>query len=153
MPNPIAVDKEALRVLVVAIGPREAARQMGLNENTVLAWANRGNWLASTRPTPAENPLPASMQPRAITAIKPSEALLNTLEEEGKETRGYASAFAKRTLKHAASLDPEQGLKVAKSVHEAVKVASMAQPGWQDTKEAAAINLQILTQVNLHNPA
>jgi len=38
------VDREAVRVLAIELGAREAARKLGLNENTVLSWARRENW-------------------------------------------------------------------------------------------------------------
>ena len=38
------VDREAVRMLVIEFGPREAARKLGLNENTVLGWAHRYEW-------------------------------------------------------------------------------------------------------------
>src|SRR5437763_16638701 len=38
------IDREAVRMLVIEFGPREAARKLGLNENTVLGWAHRYEW-------------------------------------------------------------------------------------------------------------
>jgi transposase-like protein len=35
------VDREAVRILAIELGAREAARKLGLNENTVLSWARR----------------------------------------------------------------------------------------------------------------
>lgn len=141
MPPPIEIDEEALKTLVVAIGPRAAARQMGLNENTVLAWAKRGNWMAATRPTPAEKPLPASMQPRAITAIKPSEALANTLEDDSKATKLSLSIAAKRMAREAESA----GLDQARNAHEVAKLASTVH-AWEAKQPThnVMINLQIL---------
>jgi len=39
-----AVDREAVRVLAIEIGAREAARRVGIKESTVLSWASRYNW-------------------------------------------------------------------------------------------------------------
>ncbi len=38
------VDREAVRVLAIELGAREAARRLGLNRNTVISWARRYNW-------------------------------------------------------------------------------------------------------------
>jgi hypothetical protein len=43
-PTKPAIDREAVRMLVIEFGPREAARKLGLNENTVLGWAHRYEW-------------------------------------------------------------------------------------------------------------
>ncbi len=49
------VNKEAIRVLVVQHGQREAARLAGLNENTVRSWALRYGWSKQIRPQPERN--------------------------------------------------------------------------------------------------
>jgi len=38
------VDREAVRVLAIELGAREAARRLGLKEGTVLSWASRYKW-------------------------------------------------------------------------------------------------------------
>jgi hypothetical protein len=38
------VDRKAVKALIALFGPREAARQAGLNENTVLFWAAKFGW-------------------------------------------------------------------------------------------------------------
>ena len=43
------VDREAVRVLAIELGAREAARRLGLNPNTVLSWAKRDNWKLPSR--------------------------------------------------------------------------------------------------------
>jgi hypothetical protein len=42
------VDRKAVKALIALFGPREAARQAGLNENTVLYWAARFGWKKAT---------------------------------------------------------------------------------------------------------
>jgi transposase len=37
-------DREAVRVLSIELGAREAARRLGLNEDTVCSWARRYKW-------------------------------------------------------------------------------------------------------------
>jgi transposase-like protein len=38
------VDREAVRVLAIELGAREAARRVGVKESTVLSWARRYDW-------------------------------------------------------------------------------------------------------------
>jgi hypothetical protein len=38
------VDREAIRVLAIGLGAREAARRTGVNENTILSWSRRYKW-------------------------------------------------------------------------------------------------------------
>lgn len=107
MPAPLNVDREAVRVLVVAVGPREAARRMNLSENTVLAWSDRGGWLDHLKPE-NQPQAPASMLPTvAINAIKPADALRNVLAEDDHETRISLSRGVRRMAKDAetATLD------------------------------------------------
>ncbi len=109
MPAELDVDKEAVRVLVVAVGVREAARQCNLNENTVLAWANRGGWLQSV--ADAKERARAGQLQRSTetiltvqsTAIKPADALAATLAEGIKETKLGLTAYTARMAKQAAT--------------------------------------------------
>lgn len=47
--NKLPVDREAVRVMAIELGAREAARRLGLNPNTVLSWAKRDNWKLPNR--------------------------------------------------------------------------------------------------------
>jgi predicted site-specific integrase-resolvase len=38
------IDREAVRVLAILIGAREAARRLGIKESTLLSWSHRGKW-------------------------------------------------------------------------------------------------------------
>ncbi len=44
------VNKEAVRLLVIQHGQREAARIAGLNEDTVCSWAKRYGWSIASKP-------------------------------------------------------------------------------------------------------
>jgi hypothetical protein len=47
MPKPLNVDWPAVRVLAVAVGVREAARQMGISEDAVRQRSKREGWMAA----------------------------------------------------------------------------------------------------------
>ena len=38
------VDREAVHILAISIGAREAARRLGIKESTILSWSHRGKW-------------------------------------------------------------------------------------------------------------
>lgn len=140
MPAPLNVDKEAVRVLVVAVGVREAARQMQLNENTVLDWSRAGQWLADCRPTPAKMPPPASMV-GAISPIKPADALANTLLERQKQTR---LGFSKWVAKVATDAGENPTLADAQNLKHAAGVAAHVWPQEQQSGPLAIINVALI---------
>lgn len=143
MPAPIKVDKDQVRMLVLAVGVREAARQMGLPETAVQQWSCRGKWLAKTRPTPAALPLPASMQSVTTVRQTPADALSAVLADDAKETRLSLSRSARNLAQQAETALLDQ----AGDVLSAAKVASVVHR-WDADKQgpAVAVNIAILGQ-------
>lgn len=148
MPAELDVDREAVRVLVVAVGPREAARQMGLSEDTVLSWARRGRWVQSAQEARdrAAQSL-AQRQPEAVhsTALKPADALSNMIAEDGKATKIAGMKYARRTVEHAASLaqdDPEKALAMAGDVKASLQSAAIA-GDWQTRADGQQLVINI----------
>lgn len=84
MPAALDVDREQVRMLVVSVGCSEAARQTGINLNTVLQWSARFGWLKALQVKPV---LPASMQQPAIGVISGANAQANVVREKLMETR------------------------------------------------------------------
>jgi Putative ATPase subunit of terminase (gpP-like) len=82
------VDREAIRVLAIELGAREAARRLGIKESTVLSWARRYNWKLPKRKGGGLN---------AITPqSKPGDALIASHKElEGRTRSALATAIAK----------------------------------------------------------
>jgi hypothetical protein len=39
-----SVDREAVHILAISIGAREAARRLGIKESTLLSWSHRLKW-------------------------------------------------------------------------------------------------------------
>lgn len=125
------IDREAVRVLAVAIGARPAARQLGLNEDTVCSWAARFGWFADTQP---RQPLPASMQPLASNASKsPAVALQDVMSEMGGQTRLGIAKGLHSAAQTVASLPGESVLAQASDVASLAKSASLVH-GWADQR-------------------
>jgi hypothetical protein len=78
-----SVDREAVRVLAIELGAREAARRLGLNPNTVLSWAKRDNWELPNRKGGA-----TKASANAITLqSKPGDVLIATHKELETKTK------------------------------------------------------------------
>jgi hypothetical protein len=88
----LPVDREAVRVLAIELGAREAARRLGLNPNTVLSWAKRDNWELPNRKGGA-----TKASANAITLqSKPGDVLIATHKElETKTKTALMQAVAK----------------------------------------------------------
>lgn len=127
MPAELDVDREAVRVLVVAVGPREAARQMGISEDAVRQWSSRGGWLKHLR---APTVPPPSMRAVPVTAVTlAADALINTLSERHKETKLGLSKWSSRTAKALGELPDKEALA---SHQVAVGVASVMSKVWPE---------------------
>jgi hypothetical protein len=83
-------DREAVRVLAIELGAREAARRLDINESTVLSWARRYGWSLPKRKGGGNGK-------NALTlAIKPGDALIAAHEELEDATKtGLMQALAK----------------------------------------------------------
>ena len=91
------VDREAVRVLAIELGAREAARKLGLNENTVLSWARRENWNLPKR----------TGGPKAITLqSKPGDVLIASHKELETTTKNALMQTAAKAAANAAQKPP-----------------------------------------------
>jgi hypothetical protein len=112
---------ETLKTLVVAFGPREAARQAGLSENTVLSLARRKHW---------KQALPGAQistsYPHSKSNHSPADALATALN--GHKSRSIF-ALGKWTAEAAeeAARHPEK-LRIAKRVRDVAGVHSVLWP-------------------------
>ena len=136
------VDRESVRVLVIELGAREAARRLGLNPNTVLSWAKRDNWELPSRKGGA-----TKASANAITLqSKPGDVLLATHRElEGRTKSGLAQATARAADAVANAAEP---LPVSNTAQLRDLAASAARIfGWDSDKPGVQLNQQfVLTQ-------
>ncbi len=125
-PVSIPVNKEAVRLLVIQHGQREAARIAGLNENTVRSWAMRYNWSTATK-----------TQPNGHSALV--ERVQDELAENEKETRLSLSRYARR-----ASRDAEKAtLREAPYVKQVADVAGKVHK-WDQQSPSTVFSLNVL---------
>lgn len=140
MPRALNVDRDAVKTLALAVGIREAARQMGIAQSTVQTWSEEGKWLQPIpqKPSKAVRPVPT----------KASDAMRNALETLGSETRvGFAKA-AKKVAKYTSNMQPEKLLErdTAQSSRSWASVASTVH-GWekQNANDSSSLNLNVLS--------
>lgn len=131
MPAALDVNKEAVQVLVGAVGVREAARQMGLSENTVLAWANRGGWvqqIAVARERKGQSLAMGRSNAVQSVAIKPATALENVLLERQERTKLAQSAYLAKASERLAEVPDDQLLDHAPTGKTLAEMASKVYP-------------------------
>src|SRR4030095_3767130 len=98
----VPVDREAVRVLAIELGAREAARRLGIKESTVLSWARRYNWKLPKRKGGGSN---------AITPqSKPGDALIAIHKELEETTK---TALMQTLAKAAQAVAQKQPLDVS----------------------------------------
>lgn len=107
MPAPLAVDKEQVRMLVLNIGVRPAARELGIPEGTVQDWSAAGKWLEPTRPKAAQLPPPATLV-HPTSPTNPADALANTLERCKGRTKVGLATWAAKSGEYLGQLEGEE---------------------------------------------
>jgi len=136
------VDREAVRVLAIELGAREAARRLGLNRNTVISWARRYNWKLPRR---AGRP---GIVPATDLHTQPGDVLIATHKElEGRTKTGLAQATAKAS-EHAAEQDGATNLTHSGKLRDLASAAARVF-GWDSDKPDVQFNQLIVTQEQL----
>ena len=141
MPKPLNVDWPAVRVLAVAVGVREAARQIGISQDAVRQRSKREGWMASPK-TAAQRALAKPVTSVSPDALSPADALANVLQEHERETKLSLARSARRMAKDA----EEATLREAPYVHKAAQVASITHK-WDQREQQSnnvVVNLALL---------
>jgi hypothetical protein len=145
MPPALDIDREAVRVLVLAVGVREAARRMELPEATVQAWSARGKWLAQPIPTPIP---PTVQRPATDATISPANAMQAALRDDSEATRSSLSRAMRRVARHVerqADTDPGAVLSRSQDVKASAQTAALVH-GWE---AKAGQTTQVMVNVQL----
>lgn len=132
MPAALDIDREAVRVLVVAIGPRAAARELGLSEDVVRQWSSRFGWIKQAEEARDKAAIEKRTREEARGIVSPQvtkspgDALAEVIARDGTATRIGAVRYAKKVVEHAESLEPGAGLAAAGDVKAAMQVLAIA---------------------------
>jgi hypothetical protein len=148
MPKPLNVDWPAVRVLAVAVGVREAARQMGISQDAVRQRSKREGWMASPKAV-AQRALAKPVTSLSPHALSPANALANVLSERKDRTKLGLSKFTAEAAEQAAEHQDKLG--IARNVRDVAAVGSSL---WPETQARETIlNLAVLTGVTPGRPA
>jgi hypothetical protein len=147
MPEPLNVDWPAVRVLAVAVGVREAARQMGISEDAVRQRSKREGWMASSK-TVAQRALAKPVTSVSPVALSPAHALANVFSERKHRTKLGLSKYTAEATEQAAEHRDKLG--IAGKVKD---VASVHKTLWpEENQREPILNLAILTgQIQLED--
>ncbi len=129
-----------MRVLAVAVGVREAARQMGISQDAVRQRSKREGWMASPK-TVAQRALAKPVTGMSPSALSPADALANVFSERKHRTKLGLSKFTAEAAEQAALHRDKLG--IAGNVKD---VASVHRTLWQEENQREPIlNLAVLT--------
>lgn len=144
MPAPLDVDWPAVRVLALAVGVREAARQMGISEDAVMQRSSREGWLSDPRVRAiAQRPV----TPVSANVSAPHTALAQSMKEDALRGRAAALRVSRRALERTAQLDDDELIvpEVAQMAHTWTKSASIA-GGYGAADAVARVDLRVTAQ-------
>jgi hypothetical protein len=138
MSTPLNVDWPAVRVLAVAVGVREAARQMGISQDAVRQRSKRERSIAS----------PKAIVQRAlakpVTSVSPNayhEHMRSPMSLANASTKLGLSKYAAEAAERAGESDGD--LTLSRQVRDVAAVHSTLWP--EDHNERGILNVGILT--------
>lgn len=144
MPAPLDVDWEGVRTLAIAVGVREAARRVGLEESTVQSRSQRERWLSDL---PRSQPLPPTVLARASSeTMSPSAAMAGVLREMSARTRLGHARVAVKVAETVEVMEGDEALLSMPLILQAVKHAAVVH-GWGGSSGQTPMRLDILSGI------
>jgi hypothetical protein len=139
------IDWPAVRTLSVAVGVREAARRMGLNEERVKKRCTREGWLsdpAVRAATERSVALRNSMSPIVPATLSAAQAMTQELAQLNAKSRiGVARGLAKAAT-HIESMDGQEIVMDASNVKQTVQSLALVH-GWSANQAVTKVSLSI----------
>ena len=146
MPKPLNVDWSAVRVLAIAVGVREAARQMQISEDAVRQRSKREGWMTSAK---AATQRALSKPVTSVTrvspdAVSPADALATVLSERKERSKLGLSKYAAEAAERAGESDGD--LRLSRKVRD---VAAVHQTVWPEQHQENILTLSVLNAVKI----
>lgn len=145
MPAPLAVDWNEVRTLAMAVGIREAARQLDVSENAALQRAHREQWMNKAQEE-------RERQREAIAVLREKQGLsahvitaAEALSITGRNTRAKLAVAVDKQANQLAETDAQELLMLAPTVKAVVDSAAKLH-GWT-TGEAVTVRLDMVAQM------
>lgn len=127
MPAALDVDWEAIKTLAIAVGIREAARRVGISEESVMQRSSREGWL---RDLPRSIPMPPTVM-RAVSVVSnPGEAMGQAMKDLNDGTRFGHAKVARKIADKLSQSDEDELLAIMPSVLMAGKHAALVAGNW-----------------------
>lgn len=141
MPAALEVDREYVKCIAIQVGYREAARQLGLSENTVMAWARRDGWGEQVKQ--AQQAVEVKQIRQGVHAVArktPSEVLFQL----GDKSKLRAAKVGDNTLRALQKRKPEGLIKGAGAFKCTVDALAKVH-GWgsESTVNSPTVALQV----------
>src|SRR5262249_47093504 len=130
----------AVRVLAVAVGVREAARQMGISQDAVRQRSKREGWMASPKAV-VQRALAKPVTSVSPVALSPAHALANVFSERKHRSKLGLSKFVAEAAERAGESDGN--LALSRKVRDVAAVHSTLWP--EENQREPILNLAILT--------
>jgi hypothetical protein len=140
MPKPLNVDWPAVRVLAVAVGVREAARQMRISPDAVRQRSKREGWMASPKAV-AQRALAKPVTSVSPSVLSPAHALANVLSERKHRTKLGLTKYCAEAAERAGESDGD--LRLSRNLRDVTAVHSTLWP--EDHNERGILQIGILT--------
>jgi len=139
MPKPLNVDWPAVRVLAVAVGVREAARQMGISQDAVRQRSKREGWMASPKAV-AQRALAKPVTNVSPDALSPADALANVFRERRQRCKLGLSQYAAEAAEEAA--EHQDKLKISRATKDVADIHRTIWP--EESANNSILNLAVL---------
>lgn len=143
----LEVNWEAVQMLALEVGVREAARQLNISEEAVKRRCTREGWIAER---PANVPLPPTMVRKVPNVPNAAHLLQQKMREDALHGRAAALSVTRKALERANQYDADELMQndVAQVVSTYVKSAATA-GGYAAADSVVKMNLSITgSQVN-----
>jgi len=149
MPAALEIDWPSVRILAMAVGVREAARQLGISEGAVLQRSTREKWLADPQIRSVVARTVSERQSALSSAvITPAEAMQNELKKLNSESRmGFARGLHKAALS-VQELSGDAVLEQAQNVKATIQSAATIH-GWSASSPVVKVALNVTGEAHV----
>lgn len=153
MANPIDIDWKEVKTLAIAIGVREAARRMGLSEETVKKRCTREGWLkpvyeAQQQIEKAQATVEEYRRKRNVPRVPTAAEILAQM---GEDTRSKLAIGVNKGAQAVADMDGQEVLLASQQVQQLTKAAATVH-GWQSTGPSLSVRLDLIAQSGSEAP-
>jgi hypothetical protein len=147
------VNWEAVRVLAVAVGVREAARRLGISQEATMKRSQREAWLRDPEARAANARLNSQRQSDAASQrltmsatcprMSPAAAMAGELAQLNGKTRLCHARAQAKVAEHVAERSGAENLDDAQKIKAAAQTANLIH-GWQDQPPTVRVRLDVL---------